>query len=150
LKKRAVESLRSSSPVRCTDLAHTLHKNSSPPIDPELAIDLAITMSSIVKAFSDLVGSIFEIFTSIIHTIFSFVQSIFAMAGSLVSDFARLLGGTINFLFCMCKHVIKHFLKLLRVSTANIIIIVGLVAAFFAYVLYTQRQSKPISAKKSS
>jgi phage-related protein len=107
-------------------------------------------MSSIVKAFSDLVGSIFEILTSIIHTIFSFVQSVFAMAGSLVNDFVHLLGGTINFLFCRCKHVIKHLLKLLRVCAANIIVIGGLVAAFFAYVLYTQRQSKPIGAKKSS
>ena len=107
-------------------------------------------MSSIVKAFSDLVSSIFEIFTSIIHTIFSFVQSIFAMVGSLVNDFAHLLGGTINFLFCRCKHVIKHFFKSLRASTANIIVIAGLVAAFFAYILYTQRQSKPVSPKKSS
>src|SRR5438105_4430852 len=85
-----------------------------------------------------------------IHTIFSFVQSVFAMAGSLVNEFVHLLGGTINFLFCRCKHVIKHLLKMLRVCAANIIVIAGLVAAFFAYVLYTQRQAKPISTKKSS
>jgi phage-related protein len=107
-------------------------------------------MSSIVKAFSDLLGSVFEVFTSIIHTIFSFIQSIFSMAGSLLNKFAQLFGGTVNFLFCMFLFLARLFRKVLIFGAANIFIIGTLVAVFFAYILYTQRQAKPIGAKKSA
>lgn len=107
-------------------------------------------MSSIVKAFSDLLGSVFEVFSSIINTILSMVQSVFAMAGSLLNESAHLLGGTIEFLFCMCLFVVKILRKMLTVITANIFIIGTLVAVFFAYILFTQRQAKPVGAKKTA
>jgi phage-related protein len=107
-------------------------------------------MSSIVKAFSDLLGSVFEVFSSIINAIFSAIQSIFAMVGSLFNKFAHLFGGTVEFLFCMCQFVVKSFRVALRVIIANIFIIGTLLAVLFAYILYTQRQAKPIGAKKTA
>jgi phage-related protein len=107
-------------------------------------------MSSIVKAFSDLLGSIFEVFSSIINTLFSAVQSIFAMFGSLLNQFAHISGGLIQFLFCMCLFIVKLVRTVLRLAAANIFIIGTLVAVFFAYILYTQRQAKPIGAKKTA
>lgn len=107
-------------------------------------------MSSIVKAISDLLGSVIEVFTSIIHTIFSFIQSIFSMAGSLLYQFAQLFGGTLEFLFCMYSLTVRLYKNMLRFVAANIFIIGTLLAVFFAYVLYTQRQAKPIGAKKTA
>lgn len=107
-------------------------------------------MSSIVKAFSNLLGSVFEAFTSIINTIFSFIQSIFSLAGSLLNEFAQLFAGTINFLFCTCLFVLSCSRRSLIFVAANIFIIGTLLAVFFAYILYTQRQAKPIGAKKNA
>jgi hypothetical protein len=107
-------------------------------------------MSSIVKALSNLVGSVFEVFTSIINAIFSFMQSIFSMAGSLLSGFTHAFSGMINFLFCMCLFIINFFRKVLMFVAANIFVIGTLAAVCFAYMLYTQRQAQPISAKKNA
>jgi hypothetical protein len=98
-------------------------------------------MSSIVKAFSDLLGSVFEVFTSIINTIFSAIQSVFAMAGSLLNEFAHLFGGTIEFLLCICPIPAQIPPKDTKNCHSK---------HLHAYTLYAQRQSKPIGAKKTA
>jgi len=89
-------------------------------------------MSAVVKALSDLFGSVVEVFSSIIHTIFSMVQSAFSMFGTLVKDVVNLFGGVLEFIL------------------GNLFIIGTILALFFAYTVYSQRQAKPIGSKKTS
>lgn len=116
-------------------------------------------MSSILKALSDLVGSILEVFTSIINTIFSVFQSIFSIFGTLTKDVVNLFGGLINFIFSkLLPDTINttRFRGLsfpkhpLTARTGNIFIIGTILAAFFLYIVYSQRQAKPVGAKKTA
>lgn len=84
-------------------------------------------MSSIVKGVGDLIGSVLEIFKGIISTIVGLFQGVLNLFADLIKNVFGAAEGLIGFVL------------------GNIFIIGTIAAVFFAYVLYQQRQGKPVT-----
>jgi phage-related protein len=106
-------------------------------------------MSAIVKGVGDLIGSVMEIFQGIISTIVGMFSSVLHLFTDLIKNIFGAAEGLIGF-------ILGEFLRsnkgtgcietmLTCPLLGNIVIIGAIAGAFGIYVIYQQRQGKPVT-----
>ena len=101
--------------------------------------------STIVAAF----GSILAVFQSILSAILGVIQTMFAALGTAISGLAQTFEGLVKFLlgeFTKSQERLGVWDMKLTMDVGNIVVIGVLVAAFFLYSVYQQRNGRPVTA----
>ncbi|KAG0645945.1 hypothetical protein D0Z07_7995 [Hyphodiscus hymeniophilus] len=105
--------------------------------------------STIVAAF----GSILAVFQSILNAILGVFQTLLSAVGTTISGLAHTFEGLLKFLLSEFANM-SHgrwvrgdaVWNMLTTDAGNIVVIGGLVAAFFLYAVYQQRNGRPVTA----
>ncbi|ESZ92512.1 hypothetical protein SBOR_7104 [Sclerotinia borealis F-4128] len=101
-------------------------------------------MPSIVESISNLFASIINTITAAFSSIIAVLQSILNTILGLINAFFSAIGAAV-------AGIVQTFEGLFNFLLSNIIVIGALVATFFAYQIYQQRQKgQPITAAPSS
>lgn len=118
---------------------------------PSLVDQLGSLISSIFHTITAIFGSILAVFQSIFNAILGVIQTAFAVVGTAISGLAQTFEGLVKFLlgeyFPRYTEILGDWSsQKLTSDTGNIVVIGGLVAAFFLYSLYQQRNGRPVTA----
>ena len=114
---------------------------------PSLVDQLGSLVSSIFHAITAALGSIVAVFQSLLNAILGVIQTMFAALGTAVSGLAQTFEGLVKFLLGEFLHETKRWCaQILTLETGNIVVIGGVVAAFFLYAMYQQRNGRPVAA----
>ncbi len=114
---------------------------------PSIVDQLGSLVSSIFHTITALLGSIVAVFQSILGAILGVIQTMFAAVGTAISGLAQTFEGLLKFLMGELNPQMTSLGVKLNSDTGNIVVIGGLVAAFFLYSMHQQRSNgRPITA----
>jgi phage-related protein len=114
---------------------------------PSLVDQLGSLFSSIFHAITAVLGSIVAVFQSIFNAILGVIQTAFAALGTAASGLVQTFEGLFKFLLSEFHPKMKEwYTGKLTSDEGNIVVIGGLVAAFFLYAMYQQRNGRPVTA----
>jgi hypothetical protein len=114
---------------------------------PSIVDQLTSLVHAIFSTIVAALGSVVAVFQSILSAILGVIQTAFAAVGTAISGLAQTFEGLVKFLLGEFWHSTNGYAhKLTLGDTGNIVVIGGLIAAFFLYSLYQQRNGRPVTA----
>lgn len=114
---------------------------------PSVVDQLGSLVSSIFHTITAALGSVVAVLQYLLNTILGVIQTMFAALGTAVSGLAQTFEGLVKFLLGGFLPRMKGWcIERLTLDTGNIVVIGGLVAAFFLYSMYQQRNGRPVTA----
>ena len=121
---------------------------------PSLIESLGHFIASIFHAITAALGSVLAVFQSIFNAILGVIATAFDAVGTTVKGLANTFEGLFKFLLSesqpifACLEKVKGIVERARLTndTGNIVVIGGVVAVFFLYTMYQQRNGRPVTA----
>ena len=114
---------------------------------PSLIDSLESLISSIFGAITAVLGSIVAVFQGILNAILGVFQTFLSAIGTTVSGLAQTFEGLLKFLLSMYCSIGSSNIRqdlLLTYPAGNIVVIGGLIGAFFLYTVYQQRNGRSV------
>jgi uncharacterized membrane-anchored protein len=114
---------------------------------PGLVDSLSSLVSSVFHTFTAALGSVLAVIQSLLNAILSVIQTAFAAVGGMLSGLAQTFEGLTKFLLSKFQPSQNDSARRrLTYEQGNLVVIGGLVVAFFVYSVYQQRNGRPITA----
>jgi hypothetical protein len=123
---------------------------------PSIITSIENLIGGIFHTITAALGSILAVFQGLFNAILGVISTTFAAVGTTIKGLAQTFEGLTKFLLGMFHSCLLgktgvvdeggHWLTTGRIG--NIVVIGGLVAAFFVYSVYQQRNGRPVAGTK--
>jgi hypothetical protein len=113
---------------------------------PSLVDSIGNLIAGIFNTITAALGSILAVFQGILNAILGVISTAFAAVGTAISGLAQTFEGLTKFL--LSKYPSLYHVCHVLTSAGNIVVIGGLIGAFFLYSFIQQRNGRPVTTNK--